>query len=665
MQRVKPPIRILLPGIVILFLGLSFHAGSLNEFPLGHHSWTQIDHYVLSLRFQENGFDFFHPETYFISRYPVDGKEFATGETITAVDFPIHQYIIGLLYAMTADAPIAVARGYMLLLSFIGLIFLWRLAILITGKSEKALIPLVIVATSPLFVFFQSAIMPTIPAWAATIAGLYYFLKSIKTNNPKHFYWAVFFLSLAAMVRTTFVMPLLAVCATQWLFWLRARTLHIPSIAATVLGFMAIGGYYVYNSVLRKEYGSIFLSALLPAKNWDELRSIFIHVMETWGLHFFSIWQYLLMMAVAIVGLIFALRQKQLSQIQQQLVVLTIIWLVGCFMFFIALALQFPNHDYYFLDTFFTPIILLVVFFLSVISLPTKRWLSFAVATLILILAIPMWKDAHAFKIALSDTDWWNRIAITHHNFQDSNLLLEELNIVEDAVILVIDAYSPNLPLLHLKRTGHPLLNTGRNHLQQAMTWDWDYAVIQNEFFFSDVYQNYPEIINELEWVGGNGKLSVYRESATVAGQGLHNFLGLHHQKSVFESHFQIGESNDEWSVWIENTEESANLTNTEFPITFRKTHLDFEDKHVQMLINVWAATADSALSELVVKIDRNDSILFYRSYDFNHSSSLMAATYLQLPALLAGDVLSAYLWNRNKRNSYWIEEGKVELYVD
>src|SRR5690242_14479706 len=95
-----------------LIAGLSFYFFHrfITLFPVYHHSWSQSDHYALALGFINNGFDFFHPQTFNLK----------TVNGITQVDFPIHDYIVALLMKLTGVHQPVVFRMYNLIYGIVG-----------------------------------------------------------------------------------------------------------------------------------------------------------------------------------------------------------------------------------------------------------------------------------------------------------------------------------------------------------------------------------------------------------------------------------------------------------------------------------------------------------------------------------------------------------------
>src|ERR1039457_5368121 len=112
--------------IILMLTGLVFQWKYLNEFPSHIHAWAQSDRYALALGFNRNEFDFFRPQTYVLNHQFPGGLQFANKSTITAVDFPIHDYMAALLMNLFGATSPWCFRLYILAYSLIGLFFLYK-----------------------------------------------------------------------------------------------------------------------------------------------------------------------------------------------------------------------------------------------------------------------------------------------------------------------------------------------------------------------------------------------------------------------------------------------------------------------------------------------------------------------------------------------------------
>jgi hypothetical protein len=120
-----------------------------------------------------------------------------------------------------------------------------------------------------------------------------------------------------------------------------------------------------------------------------------------------------------------------------------------------------------------------------------------------------------------------DRTQNTIENFTGSSIFLDELGVSRDAVVLVVDAVAPNLPLTLMDRKGLVVIHTPKWMVEHAFnTWTFDFVVFQNEYFLDNVYRDYPEILSRVEVVGSNGRITVCRR-AEGNTQSLDHFLGM------------------------------------------------------------------------------------------------------------------------------------------
>ena len=236
--------------VLLVVTGVFFHGKQINNFPSHIHAWAQSDRYALALGFLNNNLNFFKPETFVINhQFPNKWKEPASAST-TAVDFPLHDYISAVLMKVfNTNAP-WVFRSYILIYSFIGLFFVFKLAKLVTGDLLKSAIITIFAATSPVFVYYQAGFLPTIPSLANAFIGIYFYALYIKTERNRFFNISLFFLTLAALSRTTFAIPLIAILGFEFLRILNHKSYFFPKILPVLFSVSSILIYFLYNNYL-------------------------------------------------------------------------------------------------------------------------------------------------------------------------------------------------------------------------------------------------------------------------------------------------------------------------------------------------------------------------------------------------------------------------------
>ena len=137
--------------------------------------------------------------------------------------------------------------------------------------------------------------------------------------------------------------------------------------------------YFLWNKHLRDLYGTLFLNELLPPEDWQDAKELVADTYKKWTYHYFQRLQYLVFYSLALLAIVVSLyrstknEEKNTVSIKKPLSLwwLPIIEIFGCLLFSVAMMQQLPFHDYYLLDTFFLPILLLVMLTLN--ALPKAR----------------------------------------------------------------------------------------------------------------------------------------------------------------------------------------------------------------------------------------------------------------------------------------------------
>jgi len=100
---------------IILLLAFLFQYRYMNEFPTYIHAWAQSDRYALALGFTNNHLNFFKPQTFIMNpQFPGDFL-IPKNESITAVNFPIHDYIPAVIMKLSSIRSPWIFRLYILL----------------------------------------------------------------------------------------------------------------------------------------------------------------------------------------------------------------------------------------------------------------------------------------------------------------------------------------------------------------------------------------------------------------------------------------------------------------------------------------------------------------------------------------------------------------------
>lgn len=526
---IKFPLPLLVIGLALFLLQRNY----MDEFPTSIHAWAEQDHYALALGFLNNGFDLFHPETMIYNKQFPDWWKTASDSTITAVDFPIHEYCAALLMKLFGTTSPWVFRLWTLLWGLIGLLYLYRVAYLVTKSFSKSLFVSFLALCSPVFIYYSNGFLPSIPAFAFGVIGLWHYLRFINNEGQrKRFNLAIVFLTIAMLIRTTFAIELIAILCFEMLRIFRKESTFVDKLPAVLLSAAAFIGYYLWNQHLRNLYGSIFLSQLVPPEDLQDAKELIADTYHQWTFHYFQRNQYVLFAVLIALAAWFAFRNKRKQAEMQQKQPLSLWWMAtiytfGCLLFSVAMMQQMPYHDYYLLDTYFLPVLLMAMLLLKPLEM-RRLWVKIGFAVVAIALCCTWFKGAKTMQETRRHTEDAALLSYTH--FQDADLILDSLDIPRDAKILCLYGYPQNGPFIQMGRKGYIVMEDDDELLEAAFTWDFDYIVIENAQF-AKYFDTRREMLSRLKKIGGNKSFAVCTPTNNWTYQATWQFFYPQHLK--------------------------------------------------------------------------------------------------------------------------------------
>jgi len=668
---------------ILLLLGLYLQWPYLSDFPSHIHAWAQADRYAIALGFTKNGFNLFAPETMIYNhQFPSNWTQTGTS-SITSVDFPIHEYLIALIMKITGNYSPLIFRSYTLVYSVIGLFFLYKTAYRLSQSFPRALFVALFAATSPLFVYYQGGFLPSIPSLANCFIGLYYFVDYLQNRKNASFNISLLFFTLAALNRTTLVIPLLAAAGLVFIQILQGKSKILPKIIPYLLAFSAMLGYLLYNNFLRAQYGSDFLNILLPAESFQEYKEMFWNVKAKWKYTYFSWWQYETFALVFAGSLLFILlRFKKLisDKLLFPIMLFGFIALVGCMAFSVAMTKQFDHHDYYFLDTFYFPFMVFLMAGLSILPQVKNSIGKIGSSIIVALLLIPFVADAAHSQKERRKPELWELTHLIVHNLKAAPELFAKNNVTEDAKILFLGSGLPNLPFVLMQRKGYAVMEPSENNIETALTWDYDYVLFQTEFFATEVYPNYPQLLEMMERIAATEKIILCKKKEQKITQTLADFLGLDQLDSKLIDSLKLqGEANLFWDnpnqqALIDNENNALNYQyvdeNTEFGATWRMKGEQLKNLQGQRLYFSGQFNMQTLTDcEIVVSLKVDDDLVFYRRNNLfpiiKKPNTWQAVQMLfDFPIVNTENAeLSLYIWNTGKSFTKY-HDLSVEIYA-
>lgn len=499
--------------ILIVAAGLFLQRGYMNEYPTHIHAWAEQDHYALSLGFINNGFDLFHPETMIYNKQFPGWWHEAYDTTITSVDFPIHEYIVALLMKLFGTTSPWVFRLWTFLLGLMGLFFLYKVAYHLTHDWMKSILVTVVALCSPVYAYFLNGFLPSVPSLSLGIIGLWFYLQYLDSNKRKHFNIGVAFITVAMLMRTTFAIELIAILCFELLRVFRKESTFVDKLPCILISAALYIAYFLWNRHLRNTYGTLFLNELLPPEDWQDAKELVADTYHKWTFHYFQRFQYLVLLVIALLAIgvsIFKTKKKE-SPKPSSKKALSLWWLpliesFGCLLFSVAMMQQMPFHDYYFIDTFFLPLLMMTTLALKALPDTNGRhfvaWGAFVVGIVCTVMIL------NATQKQVERRDFENDALVSYDHYKDADLLLDSLNISSDAKILCLYGYAQNGPFIQMKRKGYIVMNDENNLLETALSWDFDYIIVENDKYMKHFKDN-NILLSRLKRIGGNKHLNV------------------------------------------------------------------------------------------------------------------------------------------------------------
>lgn len=518
-------------SLLILWICLCFffYKTIIFLFPSHIHAWTQSDRLAIAYGFLENNFNFFKPQLYNLE----------TLGGITRVDFPINEYIVALIMKITGSTSPSIFRIYILTYSFTGLYFLFLIAYRYGKSIIKAFFVVIFVFTLPVVTYYQAGFLPTMTSLANIFMFYYFYIMSYEENDKQAYLISIIFLTLASLTRTPFVIFLFA-AFLQFIhdeFFYKKRDLQ--KFILFILAFGSVIAYYLYNEYLGKKYGSAFLNSIMPMANLKEALSFSDLLFQKWKyelatkLHYFAF-------AVVTIYFIYQhlIRKTNTQKIKIDILYYILISFIGTIIYFFLMQVQFEDHEYYFLDSLMIPLIMLFIYFLCGVS---GDFTSQKPAWIFLFLfSASAINDSRAIQEYKYTDHIWNRQEITRKNFTNSDRLADSLHINKDAKILVLGAYTSNLPLMLMNRKGYTCISFTEKTIDNALQFPFNFLAVQNQFIFPDLIAAYPNITKSFTAIGSNDKITFFKRSNNDDPANAYiDFLGISHKKDLTKLSFK------------------------------------------------------------------------------------------------------------------------------
>ncbi|MBQ5533016.1 MAG: hypothetical protein IIU04_05650, partial [Bacteroidales bacterium] len=195
---------------------------------------------------------------------------------------------------------------------------------------------------------------------------------------------------------------------------------------------------------------------------------------------------------------------------------LLVIWLFGELLFAAAMSLQYIDHDYYFLDSFFLPIVLSLAGLLHILPNPTRRWGG--VTILICTLLLTGLMTAEACRMQRERRLEGVETLETAVRYKHANQMLDDAGLAQKELrFLTLFSYPQNLPFTMMDREGYAVMRNKPAVVAHALTLNYDYILVEDDVYRRE-FDKAQYILPRLRRLAGNGEISV----CTLSDSTLH-----------------------------------------------------------------------------------------------------------------------------------------------
>jgi hypothetical protein len=447
-------------AIVLAAIAALLYGPYLHRMPEGFHVWPQADRLSLAINFFDGGFHFWYPRTSSFS-----SGDFSSIGGVTGVEFPIQAYVAGLCGLVFGRENILPAFRFLdSAMAVIGFWYLFRIIFERTGSFAAGLLPGTFLLASPTFAAYAGSTIPDPFSLSLTFVGYYYWLRYFDQGKFADLPLTFGILSLAALIKTTCALHLVAVAGITFLYaylepmrFTHRQRLMLLAVLGMGLGTVVV--FYLHNQWLNANYRATqFLAEtkpVVPVTTWHEY---ILRFYDTWRYEYLSRTDY------EVLGLSVLLCLAMLRRSWQRFRPLLLL-LLACigigYLFYLLMGPQINIHDYYIICSWLPAVMLALV--LGLLLLGTllrpggKPW-KVANAGLFILSGYLAYSSFGKLAGRMSDDHMPASRGYTHFWMRGGAEILRQAGVPQQARVLILGDWGPNTTLVYFDRRGSSLL---------------------------------------------------------------------------------------------------------------------------------------------------------------------------------------------------------------
>lgn len=348
--------------ILLVFSFLYDYQSIISKPPQSIHAWRQSDCASLTLNYYQNGMRFFEPETHNLTS---DGG--TTGKCSPS-EIPILYYCVALLYSAFGHHDI-IFRLLNTLIFFFGLFYLFKLFRFVLKDIFWSIALTLLIFTAPVLVYYGNNYLSNSSALAFVFVGWYYFSRFLDEKKNRWFLLSVLAFFIGGACKVTALFSAFAICGIivlelfkqvnfgqqQKLFG-KTYFYLLPFLAA----FFVIGSWILfahwYNISHRCTY---FSTTIFPIWDLDKtgINTVLQAISQRWLDNYFHP-STLIFLGICVLFLIFTFRKGN-KPLQWIMIFISLELLAYSILQFWT----FKEHDYYVIDMYILPVLIILATF--------------------------------------------------------------------------------------------------------------------------------------------------------------------------------------------------------------------------------------------------------------------------------------------------------------
>lgn len=431
--------RLFLLLVVCIGFWVYGYNSSLFYRPSSTHMSRQSDCASYALNYYQNDLPFLEPQTHTL-----------TGDGGHAVsEFPVLYYAIGKLYKQFGYHE-WIHRSVMLVFFVLGVLAAFELGLLMVGRPLLALIPAVVFFTSPYLVYYGNNYLVNVGSLSLVVMGWWAYMYYRSGARSVFWIWVSSVLFLVAILLKVDAgisyVGLLALMAFDQLKGSKGQYLFhkLTSVMLVLGGALA---WVLYARWFNEHYhtGQNLLGVIpIWGMSLKDIISTSGSLIKKWSLQFHN--YVVLLLFIGVVYRMFKIR-KVISKADKLVIITTAL---SSFLYVLLFFEAFKHHDYYMINLFILPLLVLMVYLKHEPLLQQHINKKMLMVGLVLVTAFSLYY-AHSQQVDRYEGSMKEYAA---EGLYTITPYLRSIGVTEDDIVVSVPDLSPNVSLYLMNNFG-------------------------------------------------------------------------------------------------------------------------------------------------------------------------------------------------------------------